>query len=499
MSFYRVSNPAAVAVSIPDLGFTIAASAVNVVLSNQFSVDDLYLSADLEALIVAGTLTVQIDYGTGFTSVLAVDYTNRDCIAAFLNVFELTNENNNEKLVNGSDASSGTALHSHDTRYYTKTEVGQATGTTGSDLVGDDDTYTVLAPATTTQKSFNEAVDAALAAFDLDTAYANDTDGILHVIGTTKDLDLESDNANHVKISRKSGADKQILLDTDLVGNEVELGSAVVGALPQVDVRVKTNLIIDGNLTITGTTTDNTVNVLNVTNANIRLRDGATAIAGADSYIEVERGTSGADAQLLWNESVDRWQAGLVGDMATIALLEKNEVVTGDWEFQGPATTAPSLYLTDKAAAATTNLGTSSQIGMEVINNVLAIHDKSRTRFLSVHRMNLSFVGRDNNNNANEYARFGGGFTSNQSSARLINNMTLIGMSIQTNGAETWTARVRKNGVATNLASLAATAQAGVQDATLNVDFTAGDKIEVFIDGSSVDRPVIILEFAQRF
>lgn len=90
-------------------------------------------------------------------------------------------------------------------------------------------------------------------------------------------------------------------------------------------------------------------------------------------------------------------------------------------------------------------------------------------------------------------------FTSNQSSARLMHNMTLIGISAQTNGAETWTARVRKNGSVTNLASLVLTAVDGDSDDTLNIDFNVDDKIEVFIDGSGVDRPLVRLEFAQRF
>jgi hypothetical protein len=111
--------------------------------------------------------------------------------------------------------------------------------------------------------------------------------------------------------------------------------------------------------------------------------------------------------------------------MATIALLEKDEVVTGQWEFQGNATTSPSAYLTDKTAAPTTSLGSSTQIPFTMINNTLAYQDKARSKFLSVHRMHLPFVGRDNQNNSDEYARFAGAFTSNQSSARLIQNYRL--------------------------------------------------------------------------
>jgi hypothetical protein len=504
MSFFRVTEPNSVAVPIDDLGIVIAADAANVVLSNQFSVHDLYLSADLEAAIINGDLDVEINYGTGFAAVAAVDYTNRDALAAFLNVFEITNENSNERLVNNTDASSGSQLHHHDTRYFTKTELqSTANGSSGGTLIGlNDDAWDTEYPFTfTTLQGFVDGLYTILTTgFDLDQVYDNDADGILNVDGTTKPLDFRSDNVNDIIISRFSTPDLQQALIFDVSADELILGSLAVGGLNDINVRVRSDLIVDGDIVFTGTITDTTVNELNVTNANIRLRDGATAVPGADAYIEVERGTSGNDARLLWNETSDRWQAGIVGTLGTIALLEFDEIVTGVWEFQGGAATEPSMYLTDKASAPTTNLGTATQIPISMINNTPAYYDKSnsRNKFLSMYRMHQAFSGRDNANNSNEYLR-AGEFTSNQSSYRLIKNMTLIGISAQTNGAETWTARVRKNGVVTNLASLALSAVAGAQDATLNVDFNAGDKIEVYCDGTGVDRPFVMLEFAERF
>jgi hypothetical protein len=496
MSFFRVSNPVASAFDLKDLGITIAASASNVILSDQFSVNDLYLSADLEAAIIGGDLTVQIDYGTGFASIAAVDYTNRDALASFLNVYEITNENNNEDLVDGSDASS---LHMHDSIYFTETELGATAAPSGASLIGvDDSTFGVLV-GDDVQEVLAD-VDSKLQSFDLDGAYDNDTDGILHVDGVSKSLDLESDNANDIKITRKSGTDKQDALLLDVSGDELVLGSATVGVLAELDVRIKTDLIIEGNLTVTGTVTDSTVDELNITNANIRLRDGATAIAGADAYIEVERGTSGNDAQALWDETADRWKAGIVGDMSTIALIEKDEVITGVWEFQGGATSEPSMYLTDKASAPSTVLGAAGQIPMAMINNKLAVYDKSnsRSKWLSVHHEHVMFTGRNSMNNSNEYAMIGM-FSSFETGFRLHENMTLVGIKIQCADNATFTARVRKNDSATNVASLAVAAAKGAQDATLNVDFSQGDEIQVFIDGTSVARPIIVLEFAQKF
>jgi hypothetical protein len=493
MSFLRVSNPVAVAFVIKDLGITIAASASNVVLSDQFSVDDLYLSANLEAAIIAGDLTVEIDYGTGFAGVAAIDYTNRDALAAFLNVFEITNQNNNERLVDGSDV---TSLHIHDGRYHTEAELN---GTGGAALIGTNQTGWTAISGATVQAALNSINTAFTSAVNLDSAYDNDSDGIMDIDGTTKPLRLRSNNVNDIYIERKSGVDIQSLVRSVVGSNEVQIGSLAVGGLAAILTRIMGNLTIDGNLTVVGSVTDTTVNELNVTNANIRLRDGATGIAQADASIVVERGTTGTDAALKWDATSNRWKAGLQGSEQTIALLEANENVTGIWKFTGAAAADPNMYLTDKAAAPTTNLGAAGEIPMAMITNVLAVYDKtnSRNRFLSVHREYMSFSGRDNANNSNEYARIGT-FTSNQAGGRLMRNMTLTGISAQTNGAETWNVRVRKNGVVTNLATLALAAVSGAQG-EFNVDFNAGDSVEVFIDGTQIDRPLVRLEFRQRF
>ena len=84
---------------------------------------------------------------------------------------------------------------------------------------------------------------------------------------------------------------------------------------------------------------------------------------------------------------------------------------------------------------------------------------------------------------------------------RLIRNATLVGISVQTNTAGTWTAEVRKNDTATVQDSLAVAAATGNQSGARNVDFNAGDEVQVYINssGANIDRPVIRLEFAYRF
>lgn len=66
-------------------------------------------------------------------------------------------------LQNGSDFATGTNAHTHDGRYFTETELGAASGTTGSDLIGDDDDYVNFTPTTATVKGALAGIDAALA------------------------------------------------------------------------------------------------------------------------------------------------------------------------------------------------------------------------------------------------------------------------------------------------------------------------------------------------
>jgi hypothetical protein len=493
VSFFRVSNPVASPFDLPDLGITIGASALNVVLSDQFTTSELVRSADLEGAIINSDLTVEIDYGTGFTGITAVDYTNRDCLAAFLNVFEITNENANEGLVNGGDAS---GLHDHSSLYYSETEL---SGAGGAALIGADDT--ACAPLTGPFSTVQAAIDALcglFTGFDLDDVYTNDVDGVLNVNGTTKPLEFRSDDLNDVFISRDDGTNVQDFLRADVSADELLLGALADATNPQVDVRVLSDLYVDGNITFVGTITDTTVNNLNVTNAEILLRDGAAN--GGNGCIKVERGADGPDAALCWDETDDRWKAGLDGSEQTIALLENDEQVEGKWCFGGE-TTEPNLCLIEKAVP-TTNLGAAGEIPIAMLaDGILAVYDKSnsRNKWLSVERLNMDFSGRNSPNNKDEYL-WVNRVNSMSAGVRLKRNATLVAASVQSAAPGTYTIRVRKNGVVTDLASLAVAAAAGGQLNTYNVDFDAGDQVQVYIESANnIDSPVVDLEFAYRF
>lgn len=67
------------------------------------------------------------------------------------------------------------------------------------------------------------------------------------------------------------------------------------------------NMVINGDLTVSGTTTTVNSNEVNIGDAMILLNSDETGAPSQDAGIEIERGTS-SNVQLRWNESMDRWE-----------------------------------------------------------------------------------------------------------------------------------------------------------------------------------------------
>jgi len=52
---------------------------------------------------------------------------------------------------------------------------------------------------------------------------------------------------------------------------------------------------------------------------------------------------------------------------------------------------------------------------------------------------------------------------------------------------------IRKNGSFTNIVDINIINDTTYRDTTLNVDFSEGDNIEVYADGSDIENPVVVL------
>lgn len=112
-----------------------------------------------------------------------------------------------------------------------------------------------------------------------------------------------------------------IVLGTDTTGNyvgtitgttnEIEVsgsgseGAAVTIGLPS-DVTITNNLIVGGNLTVSGSATYINAEIIELADNTIILNSNATGAASQNAGIEVERGDD-PNVLVLWNESSDEW------------------------------------------------------------------------------------------------------------------------------------------------------------------------------------------------
>lgn len=97
-------------------------------------------------------------------------------------------------------------------------------------------------------------------------------------------------------------------------------------------------------------------------------------------------------------------------------------------------------------------------------------------------------AGRSTNSVNNSYLRGPDGVEHNLAGSVLPFDSKLIAMSAATTGPETWLLEVRKNDVATAEATLNVTSDTGYNN-TFDVDFDAGDEIQLYCNGTGISRP----------
>lgn len=86
------------------------------------------------------------------------------------------------------------------------------------------------------------------------------------------------------------------------IDSDINIGNAT-----GVTVTVRDNLIIDGDLTVSGTTTTVNTETINLADNIITLNSNEAGTPSQNAGIEVERGTAD-NVALLWNESDDDWE-----------------------------------------------------------------------------------------------------------------------------------------------------------------------------------------------
>ena len=167
---------------------------------------------------------------------------------------------------------------------------------------------------------------------NVDTVLQPNADNTLPIGATSKtwtDLYLKNYRIQNANSRIEIDADTEVLVETTNQAYEIDTGAANLTLRTDSSnhVSIPSNLIVTGNLTVNGdTTTLSTTNTV-MEDRIIELANGATT--GADSGIVIERGSSGNNATLFWDESEDRFHVATTtstgaetGDMAGVSDAE---------------------------------------------------------------------------------------------------------------------------------------------------------------------------------
>lgn len=210
---------------------------------------------------------------------------------------------------------------------------------------------------------------------------------------------------------------------------------------------------------------------------NLFIHDGTSWISIADSI------TSGLDhGQLTGLADDDHTQHGLLAGNAA------RNPVTGEYDF-----TSGDLILPSDG----TLKGTPVEGNVEVKSGILYTYDATRSKWLSVDRKLVTAAKKGSANDI--YLRVADGIATSETGIRVLRDGTITGLFAQTDGAESWTLEIRRNGVSTPIATLAMSAVAGNQATTTNIDVAQGDELQFFANTTgSIKSPVAGLELAWR-
>jgi len=122
-------------------------------------------------------------------------------------------------------------------------------------------------------------------------------------------------------------------------------------------------------------------------------------------------------------------------------------------------------------------------------------YDTTRDKDLGVAVIQIG-AARNSRNTTNQYLRSYNGVPMNITGVPLPFDATLVGIAMageETN--QTWTAYVRKNDSATNITSLGITNAYENHTWSEDEDFSAGDRIQIYMSGNSIDYPHVTLYF----
>ena len=145
-------------------------------------------------------------------------------------------------------------------------------------------------------------------------------------------------------------------------------------------VTVTDNVTIGGNLTVNGTTTTiDTTNTV-VKDSLLGLNNGASSNSN-DSGIIIERGSTGNDALLIWDESADKWALGTTTDNASSTGNLNMTTGTLVANIEGNVTGDVTGNVTGAVTGITSLTNSSLVIGRDADNDIDFGHADNEIRF----------------------------------------------------------------------------------------------------------------------
>lgn len=161
----------------------------------------------------------------------------------------------------------------------------------------------------------------------------------------------------------------------------------------------------------------------------------------------------------------------------------------------GFATDSKELYIGDGVS----NILFRSSADLSYVDgDDVYFYDDTRSKTLGVAIIQIS-GSRKSVSTTDQYLRHLDGTPFNQSGTALPWNATLIGISMsEQDDNQTWTVQVRKNDASTSLASLTITNAYENHSWDEDVDFSAGDRIQLYLSGTSIDYPQATAYFRRR-
>jgi hypothetical protein len=182
-----------------------------------------------------------------------------------------------------------------------------------------------------------------------------------------------------ISVTASQISDKGSNLVTGLTGtaNEIAVSNSGVGAVTlslPANVTISNNLVVTGDLTVSGNTTTVNTEQLNVEDNIITLNSGVTGAPALNAGVEINRGAS-TDVSILWNETTDKWtftndgtNYANLGDVTAAALIA---AAGGDGTNGQALTTNGSGVLDFTTIVGTTEASIISAVGADGANGAV--------------------------------------------------------------------------------------------------------------------------------